>query len=118
MALIRRPGFVASPTFVIWNLLGILDLFVAVGTGALSQLFTTGAVGEVTTTPMAQMPLVLIPAFLVPLFVMLHVTGLYQARDAARGSGLSPTAGERSTVAAIKERPASHSIGPRELATR
>jgi hypothetical protein len=86
MALIRRPRFVASRTFVIWNLLGILDLFVAVGTGALSQLFTTGAAGEVTTTPMAQMPLVLIPAFLVPFFVMLHVTALYQAKDAANGA--------------------------------
>jgi hypothetical protein len=80
LALVRRPTVAASRLFVVWNLLGILDLIVAVGTGALNQLLATGAAGEITTTPMAQMPLVLIPAFLVPLFVMLHLTGLYQAR--------------------------------------
>jgi hypothetical protein len=78
LALARRAGFAASRLFVVWNLLGILDLIVAVGTGTLNQLFATDAAGEITTTPMAQMPLILIPAFLVPLFVMLHVTTLFQ----------------------------------------
>jgi hypothetical protein len=32
---------------------------------------------------MAQLPLVLVPAFLVPLFVMLHLTVLFQARRPA-----------------------------------
>jgi hypothetical protein len=80
LALARRPDFAASRLFVVWNLLGILDLVVAVGTGTLNQLFATDAAGEITTTPMAQMPLILIPAFLVPLFVMLHVTSLFQGR--------------------------------------
>ena len=78
LALARRPDFAASRLFVVWNLLGILDLVVAVGTGTLSQLLATDAAGGITTTPMAQMPLVLIPAYLVPLFVMLHVTALFQ----------------------------------------
>jgi hypothetical protein len=34
---------------------------------------------------MPQLPLVLIPAFLVPIFVMLHVTSLLRARRGAPG---------------------------------
>ena len=83
LALIRRPAFVSSRLFVVWNLLGILDLIVAVGTGALSSGFVAGLVGNLTTAPMAQLPLVLIPAYLVPLFITLHLTALFQARIAA-----------------------------------
>ena len=83
LALVRRPSFVASRLFVIWNLLGILDLVVAVSNAALIQSRATGAVGEATVAPMAQLPLLLIPAYLVPLFVMLHVTALIQARRSA-----------------------------------
>jgi hypothetical protein len=83
LALIRRPGFATSRIFVIWNLLGILDLVVAITSGALSSALASGAAGEVTTGPMAQLPLVLIPAYLVPLFVMLHLAALFQARRLA-----------------------------------
>jgi len=79
LALIRKPSFVNSCQFVIWNLLGILDLVVAVSLGALSSGFVAGLVGSVTTAPMAQLPLVLIPAYFVPLFIMLHLTALFQA---------------------------------------
>ncbi|MBI4527074.1 MAG: hypothetical protein HY695_25030 [Deltaproteobacteria bacterium] len=80
VALIRRQSFAASKTFVVWNLLGILDLVVAVSTGALSSALAAGVAGEVTTGPMAQLPLVLIPAYFVPLFIMLHLAALFQAR--------------------------------------
>lgn len=80
LALIRVPGFAASRLFVLWNLLGILDLVVAVSTGAVVSALATGAAGEITTAPMAQLPLVLIPAFFVPFFVMLHLTALFQVR--------------------------------------
>jgi len=80
LALIRRPTVVASRPFMIWNLLGILDLVVAVSTGALSSGFIAGLVGEVTTAAMGRLPLVLIPAYLVPLFIMLHLTALFQTR--------------------------------------
>lgn len=86
-ALIRRPAFVASRTFVVWNLFGILDLAVAIGTGVLSSGFIGGLVGEVTTAPMARLPLVLVPAYLVPLFIMLHLTALFQARRRASSMG-------------------------------
>ncbi len=80
LALVRRPSFVGSPKFVAWNLFGILDLIVAVSSGTLSSGFIAGLTGNVTTAPMAQMPLVLIPAFFVPLFIMFHVAALLQAR--------------------------------------
>jgi hypothetical protein len=83
LALIRQPSFVSSRLFVVWNLLGILDLVVAVSTGALSSGFVAALRGEVTTAPMAQLPLVLIPAYLVPLFIMLHLAALFQARRQA-----------------------------------
>jgi hypothetical protein len=84
LAVARRPSFAASRRFVIWNLLGILDLVVAVGVAALVQTQATGAVGEVTVAPMAQLPLLLVPAYLVPLFTMLHLSALLQARRVAR----------------------------------
>lgn len=83
LALIRQPSFAAGRRFVVWNLLGILDLVVAVSTGTLSSGFVAGLTGTVTTAAMAQLPLVLIPAYLVPLFVMLHLTALFQARQSA-----------------------------------
>jgi hypothetical protein len=83
LALLRRPAFASSPAFIIWNLLGILDLIVAVSAGGLSSWFATGAPGEVTTGPMAQLPLVLIPTYLVPIFLMLHLAALFQSRKTA-----------------------------------
>jgi hypothetical protein len=85
LALIRRPGFAAGSGFLVWNLLGIADLVVAVGTGALSSGLAVA--GEVTTAPMAQLPLVLIPAYFVPLFVMSHLAALFQARRLAASGG-------------------------------
>lgn len=84
VALIRRPDFAASRTFAVWNVLGLLDLAVAMSTGALDSALATGAVGEVTTGPMATLPLVLIPAYFVPILIMLHVSALVQGRRLAR----------------------------------
>ena len=84
LALVRQPGFAASGTFIRWNVLGILDLLIAVSIGTVSALFATGAPGEISTAPMATLPLLLIPAFLVPLFLMLHTAALMQSRQLIR----------------------------------
>lgn len=84
LALVRRPDFAASPAFIRWNVLGILDLVVAVGLGTLGATLSTGTPGEISTAPMASLPLLLIPAFLVPLFLMLHVAALVQSRRIIR----------------------------------
>lgn len=81
LALVRQPGFAASRAFIRWNLLGILDLVVAVSIGALNATLATGAPGEISTAPMATLPLLLIPGFLVPLFFMLHTAALMQSRQ-------------------------------------
>ena len=86
LGLIRNPSFASSRRYVMWNILGIVDLVVAVSMGALCSGFFHGLTGNVTTGPMAQLPLVLIPAYLVPLFIMLHLTALFQARRLARSA--------------------------------
>lgn len=83
-ALLRRPGFAASRSFVAWNLSGILDLTVAVSIGALVPLLAPNFYGPVSTSPMTQLPLVLIPTYLVPTFLILHLTALLQARRLGR----------------------------------
>ena len=83
LGLVRQPSFVTSRRFVIWNIMGILDLVVAVSMGAICSGLFPGLTGDVTTSPMAQLPLVFIPAYLVPFFIMLHFTALSQARQLA-----------------------------------
>lgn len=85
LALVRRPEFAASAAFIRWNVLGILDLVVAVTIGTVSAILASGAPGEINTSPMATLPLLLIPAFLVPLFLMLHTAALMQSRQIGRG---------------------------------
>ena len=79
LRLVREPHFAATGKFISWNILGILDLLIAVSIGTVSAFFATGAPGEISTAPMATLPLLLIPAFLVPLFLMLHTAALMQS---------------------------------------
>ncbi len=85
LGLVRRPGFAASRAFRRWNVLGILDLVVAVALGTLTATFARGIPGEISTAPMGTLPLLLIPAFMVPLFLMLHTAALMQSRQLIRG---------------------------------
>jgi hypothetical protein len=79
--LAQSPAFASSRAFLRWNLLGLLDLFVAISLGAIGGfLFSDRAV---TTAPMATLPLVLIPAFLVPAFILMHFAALAKARRRA-----------------------------------
>jgi hypothetical protein len=84
LALVRQPGFAARRKFILWNVMGILDLLTAVSIAAVSAVFATGAPGEISTAPMATLPLLLIPAFLVPFFLMLHTAALMQSRQLTR----------------------------------
>lgn len=71
----QSPG--ARSLAVIWNLFGILDLVVALSMGVLSA---PGPFRHFFTEPTAELltlfPLVLIPAFAVPLSVLLHLLSL------------------------------------------
>jgi hypothetical protein len=92
LALLRRPAFATSRLFVVWNLLGILDLVDAMILGALSTGLIPGLAGNVTTGPMAQLPLLLVPAYVVPFLFMLHLVALFQVRQQAQAdrSGRRP----------------------------
>src|SRR5262245_10147189 len=64
-------------TFIVWNVLGILDLVLAVSLGVLSSATPVGVLaGDVSTRLMGQFPLSLIPTFFVPLLLILHVISL------------------------------------------
>lgn len=78
--LARRPGFATSKAFATWNAAGMLDLVVALSTAALSTVLIGDGAGAASMGPMTQLPLVLIPGYLVPFFAMLHLTALLQRR--------------------------------------
>ena len=80
LGLMLRPAFGASRAFLAWNVLGILDFVVAVATGTLASGLVPGLVGEANTAAMSAWPLSIIPGFLVPLFAILHLVAIFQAR--------------------------------------
>jgi hypothetical protein len=70
-------------SFLLWQALGVLDLVVALSTGALtSVLLPLGS----APFPMAVLPLSLIPTFAVPVFLILHITCIAQAWDWSESS--------------------------------
>jgi hypothetical protein len=64
-------------TFIFWQALGILDLVTAVSLGTTGRLLDPHGASMVAMTVL---PLSLIPTFFVPLFMMLHVICIAQAR--------------------------------------
>jgi hypothetical protein len=64
-------------TFIAWNVLGLLDLVLAVTLGVLASATPIGILaGDVSTRLMGQFPLSLIPTFFVPLLVICHLISL------------------------------------------
>jgi len=93
LELMRRPSFAGTKRYQLWNILGLVDFVVAVSTATLcSGLFPgiTRLVGNITTSPMTHLPLVLIPSYMVPFFAMLHFTALFQARQLAHRETTTP----------------------------
>jgi hypothetical protein len=73
--------------FIFWQVLGILDLVLAVALGTTAGLIHPQGAG---TTAMSVLPLSLIPTFAVPLLLILHIISIAQARrwPAQRLSGV------------------------------
>jgi len=81
VAWLWKPPF-PTKTFVVWNLLGVLDLVSAVTLGVLSSPSPAGVLaGDVTTRLMGQFPLSLIPTFAVPLLLIFHLISLIRVRQ-------------------------------------
>ncbi len=77
----------ARPAFVLWNVVGILDLVMALALGILASPPGLLA-GAVTTRVMGTFPLSLIPTFFVPLLIIAHVMALQNpARAGALAEG-------------------------------
>lgn len=81
VALSKNPDAAGSSGFRLWNALGILDFVIAFTTATVCAMIITTDVPP-TIAPMGQLPLVLVPAFMVPLFAMLHVVALMQSKRA------------------------------------
>jgi hypothetical protein len=81
LAYARNPGNAAGLVRA-WNVFGIADLVVAVGTGLLTspspiQMFSFDAPNELISA----FPLVMVPVFLVPLSILLHLASLKKLRQ-------------------------------------
>jgi hypothetical protein len=72
---LARPEYRGA--FILWQVLGILDLVNAVGMGTTAQLLQPAGP---TMRLMTVLPLSLIPTFFVPLFTIFHVISIAQAR--------------------------------------
>lgn len=76
---IDQAAFRQGKIFFLWNVFGILDLIIAVALGALGSLLADNAGGISPTTIMSQLPLVLVPTFFLPMFLVLHLIAILQA---------------------------------------
>jgi hypothetical protein len=74
--------------FMVWNLLGIADLVVAVGTATWLNYARPGAMAE-----MLGLPLALVPLWLVPLYLATHLYLLTPPAGARRPSVVGTAAG-------------------------
>jgi hypothetical protein len=88
LAYARRPRATAG-WLRAWNLFGIIDLVVAVTTGFLTspsplQRLALDRPNELITA----FPLVMIPVFLVPLSILLHLASLWKLRQAETARGV------------------------------
>lgn len=72
--------------FIGWHLLGVADLVTAISLGALAPFLDPRELAQnaPTSAPMATLPLSLIPTFIVPLLLILHIVSIAQARHWAR----------------------------------
>jgi hypothetical protein len=74
---LASPRRLSRRVFVLWNVLGILDLVLAVTLGVLASASPLGVLATgITTAAMGAWPLSMIPTFFVPLFIILHVIAL------------------------------------------
>ena len=78
LAALKLANFNRRRSFILWQILGILDLLTAVTVGTTARWISPNEVG---TGLMTVLPLSLIPTFAVPLLMMLHIICIAQARQ-------------------------------------
>lgn len=79
------PNGLSRRRLIVWNWLGVTDFLIAFSVGFLASGSAAGLLAAgVTSDPMLRLPLVLIPAFGVPFFTLLHFISflqLYRSRQ-------------------------------------
>src|SRR5262249_13904286 len=86
---------------VIFNLLGLADLVVAIGLGVATSQGPTQLIHTTPTSALlTRFPLALVPAFLVPLAIMVHVVSLWQLKAGSWRSSQPMRSGGASAGAA------------------
>ena len=89
----RDPGFARSRRFLAYHALGMLDFVVAAGTASLAAGAYPGLIaGGPTSAAMEVWPLLVFPAFIVPIFIVLHLAVFFQVW-ALRRAGAGEIAG-------------------------
>jgi hypothetical protein len=86
VATMKRPSVAADARWIrAWNGFGAADFAVAVGAGILTRSGNMGSVlGAVDSDPLGAFPLALIPAFVVPFYLVTHLVIYLQFRHGAR----------------------------------
>lgn len=87
LALARGSLSITSGRFLAVHAAGLLDFAIAVGTGLAARANIPGLVEGVTSAPVGELPLVLVPTLGVPAFIIFHLIVLvqvWQARGASR----------------------------------
>jgi hypothetical protein len=83
-----RGDAVSARTLKAWNSFGLLDFFIAVGTGTALRSAWLG--GGINTDAMASLPLSLIPALIVPAYVITHLIIFLQLRHKQQVRSAAP----------------------------
>lgn len=95
VALLQARGYRHAATLVLaWNLFGLLDLVVALGTGFLTSPSPLQLLSMDAPNPLiSAFPLVTIPVFAVPLAVLLHIVSLTKLRRPVLQHAAAPSSG-------------------------
>jgi hypothetical protein len=85
LALSIARGSFSKSSVAWWNAFGALDLFTALMLGALSQAGVPFRVffGEPGLAAMTQLPSVIVPTILVPIYLLIHLTVAYRLSEAS-----------------------------------
>ena len=83
----RDPAWATSAGLVRFHLLGLLDFAVAIATAGLAAgAFPSLIADGVTSAPLDVWPLNLFPSFIVPIFIILHLSVLLKVRHLRRAA--------------------------------
>lgn len=84
LALARGRLSITSNKFLAVHAAGLLDFAIALGSGIVARNQIPGLVEGITSSAMGELPLVLVPAFGVPVFIILHLIVLLQVWESRR----------------------------------